>query len=157
MDDIIFSVTNEHLLKNFFDLMQSKFDISMKGELNRYDIMLFVCLCARFHSDLKESHLKVVKRIFRYLIVTTNLNLSYKKNQDFKLVRYCDVDYAGDKIERKTISEGCHFIRPCLVSWVSKKHTSIALSIVEAKICFSNKLFFTTFMGKISIRDLLYL
>ena len=45
----------------------------------------------------------------------------YKKNQDFRLVGYCDVDYVGDKVERKSTSGGCHYIRPCLISWTGKK------------------------------------
>ena len=34
---------------------------------SRLDIMYSVCLCARFQSCPKESHLSVVKRILRYL------------------------------------------------------------------------------------------
>ena len=34
---------------------------------SRPDIMFSVCLCARFQSCLKESHLIALKRIFRYL------------------------------------------------------------------------------------------
>jgi len=41
----------------------------------RPDILFSVCLCARFQSDLRESHLTTVKRIFRYLKGTTNLGL----------------------------------------------------------------------------------
>ena len=45
---------------------------SMIGSLlylisSRPDIMYSVCLCARFQSCPKESHLSVVKRILRYL------------------------------------------------------------------------------------------
>jgi len=67
-------------------------------------ILFSVCLCARFQLDPKESHLTVVKRIFRYLKGTTNLGLLYKKFLDYKLVGFCDVDYAGDRIERKSTS-----------------------------------------------------
>ncbi|GJT10705.1 retrovirus-related pol polyprotein from transposon TNT 1-94 [Tanacetum coccineum] len=35
------------------------------------DIMLSVCLCARFQEDPKTSHLEAVKRIFRYIKGTT--------------------------------------------------------------------------------------
>ena len=31
------------------------------------DIMFAVCLCARFQSNPKESHLKAAKRILKYL------------------------------------------------------------------------------------------
>ena len=37
---------------------------------SRPDIMFSVCLYARFQACPKESHLSVVKRIFRYLIGT---------------------------------------------------------------------------------------
>ena len=34
---------------------------------SRLDILFSVCLCAKFQSCPKESHLIVVKRIIRYL------------------------------------------------------------------------------------------
>jgi hypothetical protein len=48
---------------------------SMIGSLlylcaSRPDIMLSVCMCARFQSDPKECHLVAVKRILRYLVAT---------------------------------------------------------------------------------------
>jgi hypothetical protein len=39
------------------------------------DIMLSVCMCARFQATIKEYHLRVVKRIMRYLILTPYLGL----------------------------------------------------------------------------------
>jgi len=66
------------------------------------DILFSVCLCARFQSDPRESHLTVIKRIFKYLKGTTNLGLLYRKSLNYKLVGFCDADYAGDRIERKS-------------------------------------------------------
>ena len=48
---------------------------SMIGSLlyicaSRPDIMLSVCMCARYQAAPKECHLKAVKRIVRYLINT---------------------------------------------------------------------------------------
>ena len=34
---------------------------------SRPDIQFSVCLCARFQSNPKESHLKVAKRILKYM------------------------------------------------------------------------------------------
>ncbi|KAH9649211.1 hypothetical protein KPL70_025897 [Citrus sinensis] len=45
---------------------------------NRPDIMFSVCLCARFQSCPKESHLLAVKRIFRYLSGTIDIGLRRK-------------------------------------------------------------------------------
>lgn len=75
----------------------------------RPDILLSVCLCARFHSNPKKSHLTVVKRIFRYLRGTTNLGLLYKKSKDYKLIGFCDADYARDIFERKSTVEAVSF------------------------------------------------
>ncbi|KAJ9557079.1 hypothetical protein OSB04_011693 [Centaurea solstitialis] len=44
---------------------------------SRPDIMYATCLCARYQADPKESHLKAVKRIFRYLKGTPNLDQDY--------------------------------------------------------------------------------
>jgi len=68
---------------------------------SRTKILFSVCLCARFQSDPRESNLIVIKRIFRYLKRTTNLGLLYNKSLDYKLVEFCDANYAGDRIERK--------------------------------------------------------
>jgi hypothetical protein len=40
---------------------------------SRPDIMLSVCMCARFQATPKECHLRAVKRIMRYLVLTPNL------------------------------------------------------------------------------------
>jgi len=77
---------------------------------SRPDILFSVCLCARFQSDPKESHLTDVKRIFRYLKGTTNFGLLYRKSLDYKLVGFCDADYAGDRIERKSTMETVSFL-----------------------------------------------
>ena len=60
--------------------------------------MLFVCMCARFQSDPKESHLTTVKRIFRYLAYTPKFGLWYPKGSTFDLIGYSDADYAGVKL-----------------------------------------------------------
>jgi len=46
---------------------------------SRLDIMYSVCLCARFQSDPRVSHLKVVKRILKYLVGPLTKVYSIKK------------------------------------------------------------------------------
>jgi hypothetical protein len=72
---------------------------SMIGSLlylcaSRPDIMLSVCICARFHANPKKYHLIDVKRILRYLVHTSNLGLWYPKGSTFDLLGYFDSDYA---------------------------------------------------------------
>ena len=54
---------------------------------SRPDIMFSVCMCARYQSCPKESHLKAVKRILRYLSGTPKYGLWYFKGNDCSLVR----------------------------------------------------------------------
>jgi hypothetical protein len=49
------------------------------------------------------------------------------------LIGYSDSDYAGCKVDRKSTSGTCQFLGRSLVSWSSKKQTSVALSTAEAK------------------------
>ncbi|KAK1414967.1 hypothetical protein QVD17_30733 [Tagetes erecta] len=87
---------------------------SMIGSLmyltaSRPDIMYSVCVCARYQSDPKESHLVAVKRIFRYLKGKPSLGLW------------------------KSTTGGCQFLGPRLVSWQCKKQTNVSVSTAEAE------------------------
>jgi hypothetical protein len=111
---------------------------SMIGSLlylcaSRLDIMLSVCMFARFQSDPRECHLVAIKRILRYLVATPCFGIWYPKGSTFDLIGYSDSDYAGCKIDRKSTSGTCQFLGRSLVSWSSKKQTSVALSTVEAE------------------------
>ncbi|GJZ42639.1 retrovirus-related pol polyprotein from transposon TNT 1-94 [Tanacetum coccineum] len=68
------------------------------------DIQFSTCLCARYQANPKESHLVVVKRIFKYLKGTPNLGLWYPKGSGFDLKAYSDSDYAGCNLDRKSTS-----------------------------------------------------
>jgi hypothetical protein len=83
--------------------------------------MLNVCMCVRFLAAPKECHLRVVKRIMRYLILTPNLGLWYPKGSHFDLIDSSDVDYARCKVDRKSTSGTCQFLGRSLVSWSSIK------------------------------------
>nr|CAN79914.1 hypothetical protein VITISV_027399 [Vitis vinifera] len=72
---------------------------------SRPDIMYSVCLCARFQSCPKESHLSVIKQILRYLKGTMDIGLWYPKRDNFELIGFSDADFAGCKIERKSTRE----------------------------------------------------
>jgi hypothetical protein len=111
---------------------------SMIGSLlylcaSRPDIILSVCMCARYQSDPKECHLVAVKQILRYLVSTPCFGIWYPKGSTFDLIGYSYSDYAGCKVDRKSTSGTCQFLGRSLVSWSSKKQTSVALSTAEAE------------------------
>ena len=96
------------------------------------DIMHSVCLCARYQSQPKETHLKVLKCITRYVKHTFDYGLFYPKNDSFDLISYCDADYAGCKSDRKSTSGTCRLLGHSLVSWFSKKQNTVSLLTTKA-------------------------
>jgi hypothetical protein len=65
---------------------------------SRSDIMLSVCMCARFQSDPKECHLVAVKRILRYLVSMPCFGIWYPKGSTFDLIGYSDSDMSGARL-----------------------------------------------------------
>jgi hypothetical protein len=119
--------TNAHLNLDVEDkLVDQSLYRSMIGSLlyltaSRSDIMFSVCLCACFHANPKESHMKALKIILRYLKHTPNIGLWYSKGANLTLIGFSDSDFAGSLVDRKSTSRACHFLRRSLVSWLSKK------------------------------------
>jgi hypothetical protein len=82
----------------------------------RPDIMLGVCMCVKFQAAPKKCHLRDVKRIMRYLVLTPNLVLWYLKGSYFDIISYSDADYVGCKVDKKSTSGICEFFGRSLVS-----------------------------------------
>jgi hypothetical protein len=114
--------TNGHLdLDTRGKSVDQKVYQSMIGSLlylcaSRPDVMLFICMCARFQANSKEVHLRAMKRIMRYLVYTPKFGLWNPKGSTFDLIGYSDTDYVGCKIDRKSISRTCQFLGRSLVS-----------------------------------------
>ncbi|GKD16714.1 retrovirus-related pol polyprotein from transposon TNT 1-94 [Tanacetum coccineum] len=106
---------------------------------SRPDIMFSVCLCAHFQETPKTSHLKAVKRIFRYIKGTSHLGLWYTKGTGLETIVYADSDHTGDYVDRKSTSGVCTFVGCCLTSWMSKKQTALAISATEAEYVSADK------------------
>jgi hypothetical protein len=53
---------------------------------SRSDIKLSVWMCARFQTAPKDCHLRAVRRIMRYLVLTPNIGLWYPKGLIFSSV-----------------------------------------------------------------------
>nr|GEZ85975.1 hypothetical protein [Tanacetum cinerariifolium] len=134
VDDIIYGSTDPRYATLFSDLMKSRFEMWMIGKMTfflglqigtpvdatKYHSMIgafmyvtsrilhiihATCLCARYQAHPTEKHLKEVKRIFRYLRGTVNMDLWYMKDFDFELIGFSDADYAGCKDTFKILVE----------------------------------------------------
>nr|GEU33147.1 uncharacterized mitochondrial protein AtMg00810-like [Tanacetum cinerariifolium] len=83
---------------------------------SRQDIMFAVYACSRFRVTPKLTHLRDVKRIFRYLKGEPKLGLWYPKDSPFDLEAYSDSHYPGANLDRKSITRGCQFLGRRLIS-----------------------------------------
>ncbi|GJR63991.1 copia protein [Tanacetum coccineum] len=111
---------------------------SMIGSLmyltaSRPDLVFAVCMCARYQSKPTKKHHEVVKRVFQYLQGTINMGLWYPKDTAMALTSYADADHAGCQDTRRSTSGSAQFLSDKLVSWSSKKKTSMSFSSTEAE------------------------
>jgi hypothetical protein len=111
---------------------------SMIGSLlyltaTRPDIQFSVCLCACFQASPRTSHRQMVNWIFWYLRHTPDFGLWYSASPSLALHGFLDADFAGCWLDRKSISGTCQFLGSSLVSWSSRKQSSVAQSTTEAE------------------------
>ena len=57
----------------------------------------------------------------------------YLDSKNFQLFCFCDADWAGNVADRKSTSGYAIFIDNALLSWSSKKQSSVTLSTMEAE------------------------
>jgi hypothetical protein len=96
------------------------------------DICFTVNTLSQFLVEPRHVHLVAAKHVMRYLKGTIDCGLSYDGDHDFTLSGYTDADWAGSVFDRK-ITSGCYFsLGSAMISWQSRKQSSIALSIAEA-------------------------
>ncbi|XP_022030982.1 uncharacterized mitochondrial protein AtMg00810-like [Helianthus annuus] len=101
--------------------------------VSRPDIMYPPCLCARYQSSPRQSHMTIVKRILRYLKGCLSTGLWYPKSGDFSLTGYADSDLGSCKLNAKSTTAGCQFFGTRLVTWQCKKQSTVSLSTCEAE------------------------
>lgn len=80
-----------------------------------------ICVCARYQSNPKITHLKTVKRIIRYVVGTFDFGIWYTKDINTNLVGFNNSDWACDLNDRKNTFGRCFYLGSNLVSWYSRK------------------------------------
>lgn len=101
--------------------------------ITRPDISTAVGILSRKVSKPTKMDWNAVKRVIRYLKGTINKKLKLSARTSHKLTGYVDADWAGDKSDRKSTSGYLFSIGEGLISWTSKKQSSVALSSTEAE------------------------
>lgn len=100
--------------------------------LTRPDISYSVSYLSQFNSCYDNTHWHYAKRILKYLQCTKTYCLKYFKDGS-KLEGFVDSDWASDAIDRKSYTGFCFTMSGSVISWQSRKQTSVSLSSTEAE------------------------
>nr|GEU30792.1 hypothetical protein [Tanacetum cinerariifolium] len=112
---------------------RSMFGSLMYLTASRPDLVVAVCMCARYQTSPTKKHIEELKRVFWYLKGTITWGLWYLKDIAMALTAYADADHAGCHDTQRSTSESAQFLGDKLVSWPSKKQNSTAISTTKAE------------------------
>jgi hypothetical protein len=101
--------------------------------LTRPDLAYAVQQVCLFMHDPRESHLAFLKRILRYVKGTLSYGLRIGTSPIDSLTAYSDADWAGCPDSHCSTSGYCAFLDDTLVSWSSKRQTTVSRSSAEAE------------------------
>ena len=83
--------------------------------------------------DPREPHLALIKRILRYVKGSLSAGLQLGTGTTDQLTAYSDADWAGCPDTRRSTSGFCVYLGDNLVSWSSKRQTTVSRSSAEAE------------------------
>ena len=85
------------------------------------------------HDSTRHVHIIAAKHVMRYLKGTVEYGLRFNVDCEFKFQGFTDSDWARNVKDRKSTSGCCFNLDLAVISWFSKKQTSVALSTVEVE------------------------
>lgn len=83
--------------------------------------------------DPCEPHPALIKRIVHYVKGTLSAILHLGTRPVDQITGYSDADWAGCSDTRRSTSDFCIFLSDNLVSWSSKRQTTVSRSSTEAE------------------------
>ncbi|XP_071693330.1 uncharacterized mitochondrial protein AtMg00810-like [Rutidosis leptorrhynchoides] len=101
--------------------------------LTRPDISYAVHVLSQYMHPPLKIHMKIAMRLLRCLKKSPCKGVYFNKNDSFYLEAFVDSDWGKKVILRKSVTGFYVFFCGCLVSWQSKKQSTILRSSAEAE------------------------
>jgi hypothetical protein len=120
-------------------LKEEEFDPGDRGGFWTFGYPGFLCRASAIIPNIFRErftchvHWMAAKHMLRYLDGTIGYGLRYVSDGDVKLQGYTNSDWAGSVVDGKSTSGCCFNLGSSMISWLSRKQTSVALSTAEAE------------------------
>lgn len=102
--------------------------------VSRPDISYAVNNASKYLNNHNDTHWQAVKRIFKYLVGTTEIGIIYRGNGDGnELIGYSDADYASDMETRRSTTGYAFCLANGVVTWASQRQKLVSLSTTESE------------------------
>ncbi|XP_031255632.1 uncharacterized protein LOC116113620 [Pistacia vera] len=101
--------------------------------MTRPDISYVVHILSQFMHQPKQSHMDAAIKVLKYLKGCPGLGLLLPRDGNFDITAYCDLDWGTCPMTRKSLIGFCIKIGGSLISWKTKRQSTISLSSAEAE------------------------
>ncbi|KAI3520152.1 hypothetical protein L1887_09385 [Cichorium endivia] len=99
----------------------------------RPDISFTVQTLSQFMHAPRKSHLKIAIRVLRYLKLCPGKGITICKSDSLELTAWSDADWAKCVNSRRSVTGYCMFLGKSLISWKSKKQSTVSRSSTESE------------------------
>ena len=96
--------------------------------VTRPNIVYSVRTLSQFMHEPRKPHWDAAMRVLRYIKGTPGQGLLLPSSNNLRLKAYCDSDWGGCRITRRSVSGYCIFLGTSVISWKSKKQTNVSRS-----------------------------
>jgi hypothetical protein len=101
--------------------------------ITRLDLSYAVGVVSQFMQTPRKPHLDAVRCILRYIKYNFLCVIFYEAKSQLQVHGYMDVDWAGNVLERRSISGFMFSFGSGVVNWSNKKQPTIALLSMETE------------------------
>ena len=99
----------------------------------RPDITFITQQLSQYLSKPSTQHYNAACRVWRYLKQCPGQGLFFPRSSSLQITGFSDADWAGCIDTRKSVSGSCFYLGSSLISWRTKKQTTVSRSSSEAE------------------------